>query len=72
MGVGIIILLLVIIVAGIIGGVLFLLAARARGKKLDPEGDKIEGVVDANAERHPRNVSVGNDEQRQRFVGSRD
>jgi hypothetical protein len=72
MGIGIIILLAVVIVAIVIGSFLYVLAARGRAKKLDPEGDKVEGVVDADAERHPEHVAVANDEQRQRYVGSRE
>jgi Na+-transporting methylmalonyl-CoA/oxaloacetate decarboxylase gamma subunit len=72
MGVGIIILLVVLIVAAVVGVGLFATSARLRAKKLAPEGDKVEGVVDADAERHPEHVAVANDEQHTRFVGPRE
>jgi hypothetical protein len=72
MGISIIVLVLVLIVAAAIGLGVYGLSARLHGKKLDPEGDKTEGVVDADAERHPPHVAVENDEQRTRFVGTRE
>ncbi len=71
-GMAIFILVLVLIVAAVIGFGLYVLSARLRGKKLSLDGDEIEGVADADAERHPQHVTVANDEQHTRFVGTRE
>ncbi|HEY0517491.1 MAG TPA: hypothetical protein VGD00_10250 [Solirubrobacteraceae bacterium] len=64
------ILVLVVIVFAVLGGGLFLLIARLRGKQLNPRENEL--APDAQRERaeRPEHVRVEND-QRSRFVGSR-
>jgi flagellar basal body-associated protein FliL len=65
---GIFILVIVLVVVTVLGGGVYLVAMRLRGKQLDPEENKIEG----GREDHPRpeHVEVETD-QRARFVGTR-
>ncbi len=65
---GIFILVIVLIVVAVLGGGLYLVAMWLRGKKLDPEGDEIEGAQEDPP--RPEHVKV-EDEQRARFVGTR-
>jgi hypothetical protein len=76
------ILLIVIAVVAVLGGLLFLLLARLRGRELDPDGNRLAGVTDpdqagaqagtnqAGSDGRPEHVEVER-EQRERFVGSR-
>ncbi|HEY3759133.1 MAG TPA: hypothetical protein VGL37_05190 [Solirubrobacteraceae bacterium] len=61
-------LVIVLIVAGVLGGGVYLVAARLRHKQLDPEGDKVEGSTDSQQTR-PTHVEVDS-EQKARFVGT--
>lgn len=62
------ILVIVLIVVGVLGGGVYLIAARLRHKQLDPEGDKLEGSTDSQRTR-PEHVEVDS-EQNARFVGT--
>lgn len=69
------ILVIALIVLAVLGGGIYLIAARLRQKQLDPEADKVEGPTDgrrsADGRRdRPEHVELGK-EQRTRFVGSR-
>lgn len=71
MGVAIIILVLVIAAAVVLGGGLYMLLARLRGKQLDPRENELAPSEFREQPERPEHVSVGNDEQRRRFVKSR-
>jgi hypothetical protein len=71
------ILVIALIVLAVVGGGVYLIAARLRQKQLDPEADRVEGSADgrrsADGPRdrdRPEHVELGK-EQRTRFVGSR-
>jgi len=65
---GIFILVIVLIVVAALGGGLYALSMWLRGRKLAPEGDRIEG--DREDRPRPEHVEVEG-EQRARFVGTR-
>jgi hypothetical protein len=65
---GIFILVILLIVVAVLGGGLYAVSMWLRGKKLAPEGDKIEGEQEDSP--RPEHVEVDN-EQRARFVGTR-
>jgi uncharacterized protein YneF (UPF0154 family) len=66
---------IVFIVVGVLGGALYLVAMRLRGRQLDPEEDKVEqpaGRAGHQQEGRPRPEHVEvESEQRTRFAGSR-
>ncbi len=62
------ILVIVLMVVGVLGGGVYLIAARLRHKQLDPEGDKLEGAA-SSQQPHPEHVEVDS-EQNVRFVGT--
>jgi hypothetical protein len=62
------ILVIVLVVVGVLGGGVYLIAARLRHKQLDPAGDKVEGTTDSQQTR-PAHVEVDS-EQNARFVGT--
>jgi hypothetical protein len=62
------ILVIVLVVVGVLGGGVYLVAARLRHKQLDPEGDEVEGPTDSQQAR-PEHVEVDS-EQNARFVGT--
>jgi hypothetical protein len=64
------ILVILLVVFAVLGGGVYLIAARLRHKQLDPEGDKVEGPGDAEQQARPEHVKVDS-EQHARFVGSR-
>lgn len=62
------ILVIVLIVVGVLGGGVYLIAARLRHKQLDPGDDQLEGSTDSQQTR-PEHVEV-NSEQNACFVGT--
>jgi hypothetical protein len=64
------ILVVLVVVLAVLGGGVFLIAARLRAKKLDPAGDKVEGPPDAESRDRPEHLEVES-EQRTHIVGSR-
>lgn len=65
---GIFILVLLLIVVAVLGGGLYAVSMWLRGKKLAPEGDKLEGEEEQGP--RPEHVEVET-EQHTRFVGTR-
>jgi len=65
---GFFILVVVLIVVAALGGGLYALGVWLRGRKLAPEGDRIEG--EPRERPRPEHVEVEN-EQHARFVGTR-
>jgi hypothetical protein len=63
------ILVIVLVVVAVLGGGVYLIAARLRHKQLDPEGDKVEGSVSSERQARPEHVEVDT-EQNARFVGT--
>lgn len=65
------ILIIVLIVLALVGGGVFLIAARLRGKQLNPRGNELAPQTEEQREAsRPEHVQVEN-EQRSNFVGSR-
>lgn len=64
------ILVIVLIVLAVLGGGVYLIAARLRHKQLDPEGDKVEGSTEPEQERRPEHREMDR-AQKARFLGTR-
>ncbi len=63
------ILVILVVVLAVLGGGIYMIAARLRHKQLDPEEDKLAGSGTAEQRPRPEHVEVDS-EQRARFVGS--
>ncbi len=63
------ILVILLIVVGVLGGGVYLIAARLRHRQLDPEGDKVEGPTGHGRETRPEHIEMDS-AQKARFLGT--
>lgn len=63
------ILVILFIVVAVLGGGVYLIAARLRHKQLDPEGDKVEGPTGPARETRPEHIETDR-AQKARFLGT--